>query len=86
MCFHSIGLDPVPFHHLYGLPESELAAPGVLRHVADAKPVPDRVKLRDVPEPLRLRLIALRAFDGDQRMVDADGAAGQDLEGFIEQA
>lgn len=38
----------------------------------------------EVPEPLRLRLISLRAFDGDHQMVDADVAAGQELEGAIE--
>ena len=38
----------------------------------------------EVPEPLRLRLISLRAFNGDHQMVDADVAAGQGLEGVIE--
>ena len=127
MSFRVIGLDPAPFRRLYGLPDGELAALGVQRHVADAKPgFPDRVELREaepgetllllnythqpaatpyrashaifvregaqqaydatdvVPEPLRLRLISLRAFDGDHQMADADVVAGQDLEGVIE--
>lgn len=36
-----------------------------------------------VPEPLRVRLISLRAFDGGHQMADADVVAGQDLEGVI---
>ncbi len=127
MSFRIIGLDPAPFRHFYGLPDDALAAHGVQRHVADAKPgFPDRVEVRDaepgetllllnythqpadtpyrashaiyiregaeraydtideVPEPLRVRLISLRAFDGDHQMVDADVAAGQELESVIE--
>ena len=127
MSFRITGLDPAPFRHLYGLPDDALAAHGVQRYVADAKPgFPDRVEVRDaepgetllllnythqpadtpyrashaifvregaeracdtvdeVPEPLRVRLISLRAFDGDHRMVDADVVAGQELEGVIE--
>ena len=127
MSFRIIGLDPAPFRQFYGLPDGELAALSVQRHVADAKPgFPDRIEVRDaepgetllllnythqpaatpyrashaifvregaqqaydatdvVPEPLRLRLISLRAFDGDHQMVDADVAAGQHLESVIE--
>ena len=124
--FRITGLDPAPFRRLYGLPDDALAAQGVQRHVADAKPgFPDRVEVRDaepgetllllnhmhqpadtpyrashaifvregaeqacdvvdeVPEALRVRLISLRAFDGDHRMVDADVVAGQELEGVV---
>lgn len=127
MSFRITGLDPAPFRRLYGLSNDALAAQGVQRHVADAKPgFPDRVELRDaepgetllllnhthqpadtpyrashaifvregaeqaydkvdeVPEPLRVRLISLRAFDGDHQMVDADVVAGHELEGVIE--
>ena len=127
MSFRITGLDPAPFRHLYGLPDDALAAHGVQRRIADAKPgFPDRVEVRDaepgetllllnhthppadtpyrashaifvregaeraydatdeVPEPLRLRLISLRAFDGEHQMVDADVVAGQELEGAIE--
>jgi hypothetical protein len=43
------GLDPAPFQHLYGLPDAELAAAGVVRMTADAKPgYPCRVTLADV--------------------------------------
>jgi hypothetical protein len=49
MSFRITGLDAEPFRHLYGLSDSELAARGVIRYVADSKPgFPDRVELRDV--------------------------------------
>lgn len=42
------GLDPAPFRHLYGLADSDLAAQGVVRMIADAKPgYPCRVTLED---------------------------------------
>ncbi|WP_447726909.1 DUF1203 domain-containing protein [Sphingomonas koreensis] len=42
------GLDPAPFRHLYGLSDSELAAQGAVRMIADAKPgYPCRVTLED---------------------------------------
>jgi hypothetical protein len=37
-----------------------------------------------VPDPLKERPISLRAFDSDHMMVDADLAAGPDLEPLIE--
>lgn len=43
------GLDPVPFAHLYGMSDVELAARGVVRMIANAKPgYPCRVTLEDV--------------------------------------
>lgn len=48
MHYRITGLDPAPFRHLYGLPEDALAAQGVKRYIADAKPgFPDRVEIRD---------------------------------------
>ena len=48
MPFRITGLDPAPFRTLYGLPDDALAARGVRRYVADAKPgFPDRVEVRD---------------------------------------
>jgi hypothetical protein len=48
MDFRILGLDPAPFRHLFGLPDTELAERAVKRYVADAKPgFPDRVELRD---------------------------------------
>ena len=48
MTYRIRGLDPAPFRHLFGLSEEALAAHGVRRCVADAKPgYPDRVELRD---------------------------------------
>lgn len=42
------GIDPVPFRHLYGLTDADLAAQGVVRMVADARPgYPCRVTLED---------------------------------------
>ena len=49
MSFRITGLDAKPFRHLYGLSDSELAARGAVRYVAESKPgYPDRVELRDV--------------------------------------
>ena len=48
MSYRVSGLDPAPFRHLYGLSDDALAAHGVKRYVADAKPgFPDRVEVRD---------------------------------------
>ncbi len=42
------GIDPAPFRHLYSLTDVELAAQGVVRMIADAKPgYPCRVTLED---------------------------------------
>ena len=41
-------------------------------------------RVGEVPESLRLRLISLRAFDGDDMMVDADVVDGRDIEAAIE--
>lgn len=47
MSFRIQGLSPAPFVKLYGLPESELAARGVIRYVADAQSTyPDRIEMR----------------------------------------
>ena len=48
MSFRVTGLSPEPFRDLFGLPESELAARGIKRYVADASPgFPDRIEIRD---------------------------------------
>jgi hypothetical protein len=48
MSYRVAGLDPAPFRHLYGLSDEALAAHGVKRYVADAKPgFPDRIEVRD---------------------------------------
>jgi Protein of unknown function (DUF1203) len=42
------GIDPAPFRHLYGLTDADLAAQGVVRMIADARPgYPCRVTLED---------------------------------------
>lgn len=52
------GLDPAPFRPLYGLSEAALAAHGVVRMVADAKPgFPCRVTLDDVEPGERVLLL-----------------------------
>jgi len=127
MSFRIIGIDPAPFRHLFGLSDRELAARGVKRCVADAKPgFPDRVELRDaepgerllllnyvhqpadtpyrashaifvlegaqtaynrvdeIPEPLLVRPISLRAFDRNHEMADADLVDGRELPGLID--
>lgn len=49
MSFRITGLDAKPFRHLFGLSDSELAARGAVRYVAESKPgYPDRVEMRDV--------------------------------------
>jgi len=49
MSFRIRGLDPAPFAHLFGLPDADLAALGVTRCIADARPgYPDRIEVRDV--------------------------------------
>jgi len=48
MHFRIRGLSPLPFQHLYGLPEAELHKLGVLRYLVDAKPgFPDRIAMND---------------------------------------
>jgi hypothetical protein len=49
MSFRILGLDPQPFHHLFGLSDDDLAAQGAKRYVVDQKPgFPDRVEVRDL--------------------------------------
>jgi len=48
MALRILGLDPTPFLHLYGLPDSELATRGVIRQrVDEPHSAPDRIELRD---------------------------------------
>lgn len=39
--------------------------------------------VNEVPESLRLRLLSVRAFDGEGMLVDADVVHGRDVEGVI---
>lgn len=49
MSFRITGLDAKQFRHLYGLSDSELAARGAVRYVAESNPgYPDRIEMRDV--------------------------------------
>jgi len=48
MIFRITGLSPEPFRPLFGLPDAELAARGVLRYAVDASPgFPDRIEMRE---------------------------------------
>ena len=48
MSFRVTGLSALPFRHLYGLSDQELALHGVMRYVADRRPgFPDRIEMRD---------------------------------------
>lgn len=48
MHFRISGLSPLPFQHLYGLPDAELKQLGVIRYLVDAKPgFPDRITMED---------------------------------------
>jgi hypothetical protein len=58
MTFRIRGLSPLPFRHLFGLPDEALAAHGAMRCVADAAPgFPDRVELRDAEPGETLLLV-----------------------------
>jgi hypothetical protein len=49
MPFRVSGLNPEPFRHLYGLPETQLLAQGARRYTVDKTPgFPDRIELRDL--------------------------------------
>jgi hypothetical protein len=49
MDFRTVGLDPAPFRHLFGLSDAALADHSVKRYIADSKPgFPDRVQIRDL--------------------------------------
>jgi hypothetical protein len=57
MPFRVVGLDPAPYHPLYGLPDAALAAHRARRIVVSATPgIPDRASLRDL-EPGRVALL-----------------------------
>jgi hypothetical protein len=48
MSYRIKGLSPAPFIPLYGLPEADLAARGIIRYPVDENPgFPDRVEMRD---------------------------------------
>src|SRR6478672_3656989 len=48
MTYRIIGLDPSPYRSLFGLPDDELAARGIVRMTGDKKPkFPCRVSLTD---------------------------------------
>jgi hypothetical protein len=48
MTYRITGLDPAPFRPLFGLPDDELAARGIVRMTVDRKPTfPCRVSLTD---------------------------------------
>ena len=58
MSFRLTGLSPEPFRHLYGLSDTDLAAHGATRVVADATPgFPDRIEVRDADPGEALLLV-----------------------------
>ncbi len=58
MEFVVTGLSSEPYRHLYGLSDSELAARGVKRYVADVTPgFPDRIEMRDADPGETLLLV-----------------------------
>lgn len=127
MSFRITGLPAKDFAHLFALSETELAAQGAVRRIADARRpgYPCRISLTDsapgdelvlvnyehhpvaspyrmcfavfvrkgeetydrvdeVPEQLRLRPLAVRAFDASAMMLDAELVDGRRLEQSIE--
>jgi hypothetical protein len=126
MTFRFTGLEPNQFAPLFALNDAELAARGMSRVVADAKPgYPCRVSLEDAEPGERLillpfahqpahspyqasgpifvregaaeaaailgelppvfhgRLLSLRAYDGNDRIVEADVVQGSDAADVI---
>jgi hypothetical protein len=58
MSFRIRGLDPQPFSHLYGLPDSALERHGAVRMIAEANVgFPDRIELRDAKAGEALLLV-----------------------------
>jgi hypothetical protein len=56
--FRVTGLDPAPFAPLFGRSDADLAARGVRRVIADARPgYPDRIELRDLEPGERALLL-----------------------------
>ena len=56
--FRITGLSALPFRHLYGLSDQDLALHGVKRYVADKSPgFPDRIEMRDASVGERLLLL-----------------------------
>lgn len=127
MSFRITGLPAKDFAHLFALSDTELAAQGAVRRIADARRpgYPCRVSLTDsapgdelvlvnyehhsvaspyrmrfavfvrrgeetydrvdeVPEQLRLRTLAVRAFNAAAMMLDAELVDGRRLEQSIE--
>ncbi len=66
MTYRIEGLDPARFAHLVGLPDEDLAARGIVRMTADARPnYPCRVRLDDVAVGETLLLLNHVSHDGD---------------------
>ena len=126
MSFRITGLRAEHFNHLFALSDEELAAQGVVRHIADARRpgYPCRISLTDseagdelllvnyehhavsspyrmrfavyvrkgeetynaldeVPEQLRIRTLAVRAFDAQGMMQGWELVEGRELEAAI---
>ena len=47
MAYTVRGLDPAPYRHLFGLPDSDLAEQGIVRMTVDGNGYPCRVSLTD---------------------------------------
>ena len=66
MGFRVLALDAAPFAHLYGLPDTELAALGHQAYVADRSPgFPCRVSLADAAVGERLFLLNFEHLGGE---------------------
>ena len=98
MSFRITGLPAERFAHLFALSDQELAAQGAVRRTADGRMpgYPCRVSLTDsregdttydaidaVPEQLRTRMLAVRAFDVDAMMTGCELVDGRELEAAI---
>lgn len=64
MTYRIRGIDPAPYHHLFGMNEAELAKAGALRMVAACKPgFPCRVSLTDAEIGEELMLLNYVSHD-----------------------
>ena len=69
----------IPFQHQREGSLYQASGPIFVREAAVDVAVPAST----IPELLRSRLLSLRAYDGDDVMIDADVVDGQDVEGTI---
>jgi hypothetical protein len=94
MSFRITGLPAENFDHLFAMSDDELGAQGAVRRKADGPAMRFAIFVRkgeetydridEVPQQLRTRTLAARAFDADGMMVAFELVEGAKLEVTIE--